>query len=116
MNVSLNNFKYLSLPFKFKCSLEIFSKDERNLLLKYGYLFECFQKNKITPTSIDEIRFTAVLEKKISPFKDYEMVWMKLLARREWESKEKFSESYLIYNRSEAWFPRSYHWRNFVYD
>jgi uncharacterized protein YifE (UPF0438 family) len=111
MKTSTHNLRHIGKAFHFKCNTTIFTQSERNLLKLYGPLMEALAGGAATTTTVDEIKFVGVSNKRLTASKGYEFAWLKLMARREWEEKEKLSIHYYAYDRSEQWFARPCHWR-----
>jgi uncharacterized protein YifE (UPF0438 family) len=93
------------------CCDDIFNEQERDLLFRYGRWFEALTTNLITPLTPNQVRFLQVDRDEIEPETTFELVWMKLKRRREFEAEQRRSPHYRVYDPSEAWFPRSEHWR-----
>jgi len=92
------------------CS-NIFNEEEYNLLIQYGRWLEALVSGLISPITPEQVRFLQVDRGEIEPVSKYELVWIKLKQRREFEATAAQSTHYRVYDEKEAWFPRSEHWR-----
>ena len=71
--------------FIFKCSKEIFSKEEVSILERYGNQFQQLMDGDRAPMTDAQERFIEVAHGKCEPETIYEKVWWKYIWRLNWE-------------------------------
>ena len=76
----------VSGPFVLRCSREVFSEDEIEMLENYGKQFERLSDGRRKPATAAQRHFVEVANGRCEPKTVYEMVWSNYLRRLEWES------------------------------
>lgn len=85
--VELNRHRfYLHKEFSIECH-NIFSEEEKVILVKYGEWMRALVNGDISPITPAQVHFVEVFKKNISPQTKYEKIWKKYNARITWESK-----------------------------
>ena len=72
--------------FEIKCSREIFSEEEIDILEAYGNQFQRLINGKRPPVTDAQRRFIEVAQSRRLPETIYEKIWVKYQARLAWES------------------------------
>ena len=73
-------------PFVFRCSREVFTEEELEVLEEYGRGLERLATGERLPDTPAQQRFVAVVRGEHEPKTIYERTWMKYLLWVEWES------------------------------
>ena len=95
----------------------VFSKDDITLLERYGYWLEALMDGRIQAITADQERFISVTREEHEAKSTYEVVWMRLMGRRDFESSN--IPHYDVYDPKQKWFSdtgraemRKPHWRS----
>lgn len=75
--------------FELKCSTEVFSQEEIDILERFGEQFLQLMHGKRPPQTDAQRRFIAVAHGECRPDTVYEKVWRKYLDRMIWERENK---------------------------
>lgn len=73
------------MKFEIKCSREIFSEEEIEILEKYGIQFERLTSGERVPVTDAQFRFINVTQGQCEPETIYEKAWDKYTKRLNWE-------------------------------
>lgn len=71
--------------FTIDCSFQIFSKEEIEVLQKFGHWFHGLVSGELKPLTVEQKQFIQVIKEKRSPNTLYEKAWMKYLGRKRLE-------------------------------
>lgn len=96
--------------FVFRCR-NIFSHEEQQILLRYGCWMEALATGVIRPVTPAEERFLLVDRGQLEPESKYELAWIKLKIRRDYEGEYLESEHYAYTVPAAAWLPPVEDWR-----
>ncbi|WP_370477197.1 DUF413 domain-containing protein [Tamlana flava] len=82
--------------FSVDCSFQIFSKEEIDVLQKYGHWFNGLVNGDLKPLTEAQKRFVEVVQEGLTPSNLFEKAWVKYLGRKrlEDENPELFKLSY----------------------
>jgi uncharacterized protein YifE (UPF0438 family) len=73
--------------FIISCSTTIFSKEELDILNKYGHWFQALTTGELTPISEAQKRFVSVAKNEAEPLSIHEKAWFKYLGRMRLEKE-----------------------------
>ena len=79
------HLKYLNIRYQINCSKIIFTKEEIEILEKYGSWLEALFLRKISPITLKQRVFLEELDKNTIPENEYVKVWFKYIKRIEIE-------------------------------
>ncbi len=109
MTLREEHLKYIKKKdFQIKCSTEIFSADEINILRVYGYWFQALTTGTIAAFTEEQKRFIEVHQNKLKPTNEYEKTWLKYQERLKIEKSDPdiSKRNYEWRDKSEEWFSR----------
>ncbi len=106
-----NHLQYLKEKGRFKvdCGLVIFSREEIEILEKYGHWFQALTNGELQPITELQENFIRVAKGEKKPFSEFEQAWFRYLGRKRIEAQYGDSlnaryepESDSFYNREMA--------------
>lgn len=125
----LNYRTYMELPAKHAAELakrnyplgidgkHVFAADEITLLQRYGHWLEALADGRIQAITADQERFISVTKEEHEAKSTFEIAWMKLMGRRDFEASD--ISHYDVYDPKQKWFSdsgraamRKPHWRS----
>lgn len=88
-----------------RCSLEVFSQEEINILEQHGSWFGQLMRGELSPQTKAQEQFVQVAHGECQPATIYEKTWRKYLDRLKWEkeNKELMGERRRMYNDRKDW-------------
>lgn len=89
MSNKKTHLDYIKAKGKFTvaCNHVIFSREEIELLEKFGHWFEALANGTLLPFNTEQEQFIEAAQMKRTPETDYEKVWFKYVKRKEIEAK-----------------------------
>ena len=94
----------------------VFAPDEITLLKRYGHWLEALAGERIQALTADQERFISVTKEEQKAETPFEIAWMRLMGRREFESSD--IPHYDVYDPKQKWFSdagraamRKPHWK-----
>lgn len=89
MSERKDHLKYIGMKnYRIKCSKEIFSVDELDILKIYGHWFNALTSGELVPFTKEQERFIEVHKNKLKPENEFEKAWWKYQRRIEIEESD----------------------------
>jgi len=106
-------FACLQRPFEIDVETHVFSKEELRRLRTFSGWLCALSSGDLAPKTVEQRRFVEAVQAEQATT-DWERLWLKYLARREFEELRRGTPHYEVTDGAEDWFPRAA-WRRGVH-
>jgi hypothetical protein len=95
----------LGKPFEFGCAMLTFTSSEISILQRYGAWLAALVEGKIQPFTPLQTQFIRCVQNNLEPRTEFERVYLKMRARREYEAECLGRPIYHVVDPGHEWFP-----------